>query len=205
MSHGTFRHGVSIAAGSTIMSVLVVSRLTVLLRLVERQTEQVRQLARRDELTGLPNRRAWSDELPRALDQARQSGRPVSVCMIDLDHFKAYNDTHGHQTGDRLLKEAAASWSERLRQTDILARYGGEEFIALLPGTDLASAREVMERVRQGTPAAQTFSCGVATWDQNETSHELIARADAALYEAKNAGRDRIVMAGAETGTPAPN
>ncbi len=200
MSHGMFRHGTSIAAGSTIMSVLVVSRLTVLLRLVERQTEQVRQLARRDELTGLPNRRAWTDELPRVLEQARQSGQPVSVCMVDLDHFKAYNDTHGHQAGDRLLKEAAAAWLERLRQSDILARYGGEEFIVLLPGTDLHQAGEIMERVRPVTPAAQTFSCGVATWDTTETSEELISRADAALYEAKNTGRDRIVAAAAPTG-----
>jgi diguanylate cyclase (GGDEF)-like protein len=195
MSGGKFRHGLSIAVGSTVMSVLVVSRLTVLLRLVERQTEQVRQLARRDELTGLPNRRAWGDELPRTLDQARQSGHPVSVCMIDLDHFKVYNDTHGHQAGDRLLKEAAAAWLERLRHSDVLARYGGEEFIALLPGTDLRVACEAMERVRQVTPAGQTFSCGVATWDLQETSEELIARADAALYEAKNTGRDRIVPA----------
>jgi diguanylate cyclase (GGDEF)-like protein len=187
----------SIAAGSTIMSVLVVSRLTVLLRLVERQTAQVRELARRDELTGLPNRRAWTDELPRVLEQARQSGLPVSVCMVDLDHFKAYNDTHGHQTGDRLLKEAAAAWLDRLRQSDMLARYGGEEFIVLLPGTDLRLACEVMERVRQVTPAAQTFSCGVATWDTAETSEGLIARADAALYKAKNTGRDRIVAAAA--------
>jgi diguanylate cyclase (GGDEF)-like protein len=195
MSNGGFRHGVSIAVGSAIMSVLVVSRLTVLLRLVERQTEQVRELARRDELTGLPNRRAWTDELPRALEQARQSGLPVSVCMVDLDHFKAYNDTHGHQAGDRLLKEAAAVWLDRLRQSDILARYGGEEFIVLLPGTDLHQACEIMERVRPVTPAAQTFSCGAAAWDTTETSEELIARADTALYNAKNTGRDRIVAA----------
>jgi diguanylate cyclase len=199
MSHGTFRHGMSIAAGSTIMSVLVISRLTVLLRLVERQTEQVRELARRDELTGLPNRRAWSDELPRVLEQARHSGLPVSVCMVDLDHFKAYNDTHGHQTGDLLLREAAAAWMDRLRRTDVLARYGGEEFIVLLPGTNLQLACEIMERVRPATPGAQTFSCGVATWDTTETSEELIARADAALYEAKNSGRDRIVAAGDPT------
>ncbi|MFI6075653.1 diguanylate cyclase [Actinoplanes sp. NPDC051343] len=195
MSHGAFRHGVAIAAGSTIMSVLVVTRLTVLLRFVERQAEQVRELSRRDELTGLPNRRAWTDELPRVLEQARQSGRPVSVCMMDLDHFKAFNDTRGHQAGDRLLKEAAAAWLSRLRQQDILARYGGEEFIVLLPGTDVLEGCAIMERLRPATPAEQTFSSGVAAWDGTETSEELIARADAALYEAKHTGRDRIVAA----------
>ncbi|BCY11503.1 hypothetical protein L3i22_065910 [Actinoplanes sp. L3-i22] len=197
MSHGAFQHGAAIATGSTIMSVLVVTRLTVLLRFVGRQTEQVRELARRDELTGLPNRRAWTDELPRVLEQARQNERPVSVCMVDLDHFKAFNDTHGHQAGDRLLKEAAAAWLNQVRRSDILARYGGEEFIVLLPDTDLDAAGAIMQRLRQVTPGAQTFSAGVAAWDRAETSEELIARADAALYEAKHSGRDRVVAAGA--------
>jgi diguanylate cyclase (GGDEF)-like protein len=205
MSQGGFRHGGAIATGSTIMSVLVVTRLTVLLRFVERQTEQVRDLARRDELTGLPNRRAWTDELPRVLELARQSRLPVSVCMVDLDHFKAYNDTHGHQGGDRLLKEAAAAWSNRLRQSDLLARYGGEEFIVLLPDTDLHVARSVIERLRQVTPEGQTFSCGVAAWNETETSDELIARADAALYRAKSDGRDRIVAAPIERAADPPS
>ncbi|WP_203822926.1 GGDEF domain-containing protein [Paractinoplanes ferrugineus] len=200
MSHGEFQHGAAIAVGSTIMSVLVVTRLTVLLRFVARQTEQVRELARRDELTGLPNRRAWTDELPRVLEQARQTGLPVSVCMMDLDHFKTFNDTHGHQAGDRVLKEAAAAWSGQLRRSDILARYGGEEFIVLLPETALDAACMIMQRLRPVTPSAQTFSSGVATWDATETSEELIARADRALYEAKHTGRDRVVGAA----SPAP-
>ncbi|MFB9410290.1 GGDEF domain-containing protein [Dactylosporangium matsuzakiense] len=202
-SHDGFQHGAAIAAGSTIMSVLVVTRLTVLLRFVERQSDQVRELARRDELTGLPNRRAWGDELPRVLEHARQSGRPVSICMLDLDHFKAFNDTRGHQAGDRLLKEAAAAWTGQLRQSDLLARYGGEEFIILLPSTDIHAAGAVIERLRPVTPAAQTFSCGVAVWNTTETSDELIARADAALYEAKHAGRNRTVAASAQQ-PPAP-
>ncbi|KUL21729.1 hypothetical protein ADL15_50055 [Actinoplanes awajinensis subsp. mycoplanecinus] len=196
MSHGAFQHGMAIATGSTIMSVLVVTRLTVLLRFAERQTAQVRDLARRDELTGLSNRRAWTDELPRVLERARQTGLPVSVCMVDLDHFKMFNDTHGHQAGDRLLKEAAAAWLGQVRQSDVLARYGGEEFIVLLPDTGLDTACTIMQRLRQVTPAAQTFSAGAAAWDQVETSEQLIARADAALYQAKHTGRDRIVAAG---------
>lgn len=196
MTNGAFQHGAAIATGSTLMSVLVVTRLTVLLRFVARQTEQVRELARRDELTGLPNRRAWTDELPRVLERARRTGLPVSVGMVDLDHFKAFNDTYGHQAGDRLLKEAAAAWTGQLRRSDTLARYGGEEFIVLLPDTGLDVADPVMHRLRRVTPAGQTFSCGLATWDTTETSEELIARADAALYEAKHTGRDRIVAAG---------
>ncbi|WP_213013254.1 GGDEF domain-containing protein [Paractinoplanes toevensis] len=200
MSHGAFQHGAAIATGSTIMSVLVVTRLTVLLRFVARQTEQVRELARRAELTGLSNRRAWTDELPRVLEQARQTGLPVSVCMVDLDRFKIFNDTHGHQAGDRLLKEAAAAWLSQLRRSDILARYGGEEFIVLLPDTALDAACTIMERLRPVTPAAQTFSSGVAVWDTTETSEELIA--DAVLYQAKHTGRDRIVAAASRPTPP---
>jgi diguanylate cyclase (GGDEF)-like protein len=199
MSHGGFRHGAAIATGSTIMSVLVVTRLTVLLRFVERQTHQVRELARRDELTGLPNRRAWTDELPQVLEHARHSGKPVTLCMIDLDHFKKFNDTRGHQAGDRLLKEAAAAWLSQLRPSDILARYGGEEFIILLPGTDPDAACAIIERLRPITPEAQTFSSGVAVWDTTESSEELIARSDTALYKAKHTGRDRTVAADTPT------
>ncbi|MEV4349492.1 GGDEF domain-containing protein [Actinoplanes sp. NPDC049596] len=200
MSRGSFQHGAAIATGSTIMSILVVTRLTVLLRFVGRQTDQVRELARRDELTGLPNRRAWTGELPRVLEQARHSGHPVSVGMVDLDHFKRFNDTYGHPAGDQLLREAAAAWLGVLRQSDILARYGGEEFILLLPGTDVDTAAAAIERLRPVTPAGQTFSAGIAAWDATETSDELIARADAALYAAKAAGRNRSVVA-ERTGT----
>ena len=115
--------------------------------------------------------------------------------MLDLDRFKRFNDEYGHQAGDRLLKTAAAAWSGQLRTVDHLARYGGEEFIVLLPTASAELATMVLERLRSATPAGQTFSAGVATWDRNETSEELIARADQALYEAKDAGRDRIQVA----------
>ena len=142
-----------------------------------------------DELTGLPNRRAWSAELPIAIERARR------------DHFKRFNDEFGHQAGDRLLKSATAAWSGQLRAVDQLARYGGEEFIALLPRATAELATGVLERLRAVTPAGQTFSAGVATWDGNETSEELIGRADQALYQAKDAGRDRIVVAAEEAQT----
>jgi diguanylate cyclase len=115
--------------------------------------------------------------------------------MIDLDHFKKFNDEYGHPAGDRLLKGAAAAWTGELRGVDLLARYGGEEFIALLPGSSGDEAVEVLGRLRAATPLGQSFSAGVAMWDGVETSDELIARADEALYQAKAAGRRCTVVA----------
>jgi len=103
---------------------------------------------------------------------------------------------YGHQAGDRLLKEAAAAWTEQIRQIDVLARYGGEEFIVLLPGCDQSAAEVIVRRLRAATPDGQTFSAGIAMWDGRETADQLVARADEALYRAKEAGRDRSVVAG---------
>ena len=153
--------------------------------------------ARTDDLTGLPNRRAWEQELPRELARAARDGRPVCVAMLDLDRFKRFNDERGHQAGDRLLKQAAAAWSEQLRTSDTLARYGGEEFAVLLPGCAIADAQALLQRLRHAMPWAQTVSAGVACWDGSESPDELVGRADAALYDAKRAGRDRLIMAGA--------
>lgn len=191
---GGVTDGVPIALGSATLFLLVVTRMAGLLRELERQTRQVRDLARRDELTGLPNRRAWTDELPRALEHARRDGRPISVALIDLDRFKQFNDTYGHPAGDRLLKSAAAAWHDTLRSVDTLARYGGEEFIVLLPDADAEQAEQVLQRALAATPLGQTFSAGVAQWDGRETSDELIERADTVLYAAKAAGRNRILQ-----------
>jgi diguanylate cyclase (GGDEF)-like protein len=184
--------GLAVAIGSTAMVLLVLTRFTQLLKQAEWQAQVVRELSRRDELTGLPNRRAWTDELPHALEQARVQGTTIIVGMIDLDHFKAFNDTYGHPAGDHLLQTAAAAWGDELRAGDVLARYGGEEFIVLLPGSDIGEATAVLDRLRAATPLNQTFSAGLASWDGEEPSETLIGRADAALYAAKAAGRDRI-------------
>jgi diguanylate cyclase (GGDEF)-like protein len=192
---GGVTNGLAIAVGSAIMFLLVMARFTQLLRQAERQARTVSALSRTDELTGLPNRRAWNDELPRVLERARSGTAPVVVAMIDLDHFKHYNDTYGHPAGDRLLSVAAAVWSAELRKGDVLARYGGEEFIVLLPGSNAGQATAVLERLRAATPEGQTFSAGLASWDGVETSESIIARADTALYAAKAAGRDRILAA----------
>ncbi|MEV0129908.1 GGDEF domain-containing protein [Dactylosporangium sp. NPDC050688] len=133
--------------------------------------------------------------VPAAVERARRDGAGLAVAMIDLDHFKRFNDEYGHPAGDRLLKSAAAAWSDQLRGTDHLARYGGEEFIALLPGADPGAAVQVLRRLMTVTPLGQTFSAGLAQWDGVETSDELVARADAALYKAKRGGRDRVEVA----------
>lgn len=152
-------------------------------------------VARTDDLTGLRNRRAWEEELPRELARAARDNGPLSVAMLDLDHFKRFNDQRGHQAGDRLLKQAASAWCGRLRVIDVLARYGGEEFALALPGCDLEDALALVESLRSATPGGQTCSAGVARWDGLEGPEELLGRADRALYSAKRAGRDRTIGA----------
>ena len=152
-------------------------------------------IARTDDLTGLANRRAWDELLPTELARARRDDAPLCVAMLDLDRFKAYNDEHGHQTGDRLLKAAAGTWRASLRATDVLARYGGEEFAVVLPRCDLENALVLLARLRKATPEEQTVSAGVAAWDGEEAPEALVARADAALYEAKNGGRNQVIVA----------
>lgn len=151
---------------------------------------RLEDLARTDALTGAANRRALDEALEVALADARRSGRPVSVAMLDLDHFKRYNDAHGHQAGDQMLRATAAAWMHELRPGDVLARYGGEEFLAVLRACDVGGAVVVADRMRVVVPGLQTASAGTATWDGTETVASLIARADGALYRAKDAGRD---------------
>ncbi len=153
--------------------------------------------ARTDPLTGLPNRRVWDEDLERELARARRHGGELCLAMVDLDRFKAFNDRYGHQAGDRLLAAAATAWRPALRTTDTIARYGGEEFAVLLPHSDEEGALVVVERLLEVVPLGQTASAGVASWDGSETAAELLARADAALYAAKNAGRARALLASA--------
>jgi diguanylate cyclase (GGDEF)-like protein len=186
---------VAIVIGSVALFLLVVTRLAQLLHQVEAQARQLHELVRVDDLTGLPNRRAWSVELPMAIERARRDHVPVSVGLLDLDLFKRFNDAHGHLAGDALLRDASAAWTACLRAGDVLARYGGEEFIVLVPGASGRAAAELLDRLREATPGDQTVSAGVAEWDGIETATELIARADAALYRAKSAGRDQVACA----------
>jgi len=148
-------------------------------------------MALSDDLTGLPNRRAWNAHV----EQAVRDAEPMSVAILDLDAFKAFNDCGGHQAGDQMLKEAAAAWTAQLRPADTLARYGGDEFVVPLRGLDLAAAHVVVDRLRAATPRGQSCSAGVAQREPGETPADLLGRADQALYEAKAAGRNRSLLA----------
>jgi diguanylate cyclase (GGDEF)-like protein len=172
---------------------LLASEASVTLERVE-LLARLESIARTDDLTGLPNRRAWEEELPRELLRSKRESRTLCVAMLDLDHFKAFNDERGHQAGDRFLKQAAAAWGTELRGTDFLARYGGEEFALALPGCTPEQAKDVAERMRAATPENETCSIGIACWDGDEEAASLLGRADAALYEAKHKGRNLSVI-----------
>ncbi len=191
-----------VGLGSLIISVLVLVRMAGVLRTVEVQAVQLAALARSDSLTGAPNRRTWDHELSRACAHSLEHETSLCVAMMDMDHFKAYNDRHGHQAGDRLLREAVAAWTEELGSSAMLARYGGEEFAVLLPDLTLTEARERIQSLRALTPSGQTFSAGVSVWDPRTEPANGVARADKALYEAKRTGRDRVLAYGdTSTGT----
>ena len=157
---------------------------------------EVEEAALSDALTGLPNRRALDEALPREMARARRSQAPLCLAIVDVDHFKQYNDKRGHLVGDVFLRDCAIAWDGELRGEDMLVRFGGEEFLVVLPGCSLDDAAEIVERLRSATPDGQTCSAGLVRWDTVEAAEELFARADAALYEAKGAGRDQLVRIG---------
>jgi diguanylate cyclase (GGDEF)-like protein len=163
--------------------------------------------ARVDALTGAANRGAIFEDAARLFGRCRREGRPFSLIMLDLDHFKTVNDTLGHQAGDRLLRCFADTVRGALRPSDLVGRYGGEEFIVVLPGTTAEIAHAMAERVRHafaasnklldGWPLDATVSAGVASASPGMTLEALIGAADEAMYAAKKAGRNRVECAGA--------
>jgi diguanylate cyclase (GGDEF)-like protein len=144
-------------------------------------------MAQTDPLTGLPNRRAWDARLA----QAVADGQQFAVAMLDIDHFKRFNDSYGHPAGDLLLRETAAAWRDQVRGGDLLARLGGEEFGLLLFDCDLGAAGDVTDRLRRLVSGDQTCSIGLAMRRADEPADAVLARADRALYDAKATGRDR--------------
>ncbi len=186
-----------IAAGAAVMSVLVLLRFVDLFSVVQTQAVQLAALARTDALTGAANRRTWDHELSRACQFARDSHRRLSVAILDIDHFKAFNDTFGHQAGDDLLQQAVAAWTAALPPGAFLARYGGEEFAVLLPDHDVDAAHAVITGLGVRTPLGQTFSAGVVERPDLDPNNPtiLVAAADKALYRAKRGGRNRVMTA----------
>jgi diguanylate cyclase (GGDEF)-like protein len=150
---------------------------------------QLTEHAVTDELTGLPNRRAWYAHLEQALARSRRRNEPLSLVLLDLDGFKEVNDQQGHAAGDRLLVEVTAAWRHAVRPTDVLGRLGGDEFAAVLECADQAVADTIVERLREVMPSPHRASAGVAVWDGQESAAELLARADGHMYERKAAGR----------------
>jgi diguanylate cyclase len=151
---------------------------------------RLEQIARTDDLTGLPNRRAWRERLPLEMARAEREGWPLCVALLDVDGLKQINDTLGHQAGDHLLKQNAAAWSSVLRPVDLLARYGGDEFAVMLAGCRLEDAQQLIDRLVEATPSHRGFSAGIAEWDGSQDVDTIIAEADRRLYDVK-ASRDR--------------
>ena len=164
-----------------------------------------RELATRDELTGLINRRAMLDLMALEHSRSLRSGRPLLLAQLDIDHFKPINDQHGHATGDRALQAFAGTVRASVRDTDVLARWGGEEFVLMLTDTSADQARGLLERIRQAVQALEiahsagslqlTVSIGLAQHLPGDTVEHTLERADQALYRAKALGRNRVVVA----------
>ncbi|MFK3738794.1 diguanylate cyclase [Massilia sp. TN1-12] len=171
---------------------------------LEKALGTIRTLATVDDLTGLANRRHMNEALGREQRRA-PGGRPTCVALLDIDHFKRINDLHGHAAGDAVLRLFARTARARLRDTDMLARWGGEEFLLMLPDTDPIDAAALLERMRADVAAVTlpdidptlriTFSAGLATRRGSEALTDTVNRADKVLYQAKAAGRNRVVAA----------
>lgn len=173
---------------------------------IVRGMQKQRRLSSSDPLTGIFNRRFFDDHLLNETQRAARYNRPFAVAMIDVDHFKRFNDTYGHAVGDQVLKAVARSLERSIRRSDIVARYGGEEFVLLLRETDAHLAVQRVDQLRQriesdvyqtgakSLPARLTVSAGVASWPEDGLDpNALTDRADQRLFEAKNGGRNRVV------------
>lgn len=175
---------------------------------LRRDLEMVRREALTDGLTGLSNRKAFDSEIERVVDEAKKSGAVFSLLMMDIDHFKSFNDNYGHQVGDQVLRLVALTLNEGVKGRDMPARYGGEEFAIIFPDTPLTGAMKVADALRKAVAGKEvinrstggklgriTLSGGVAEFTDGESIEDLIARADAALYTAKHNGRNQIASA----------
>lgn len=169
------------------------------IRKMSRMNRELARLSITDQLTGIHNRMKLDEALATEIQRCRRYDQALAIVLLDIDHFKQVNDTYGHQAGDQTLVQIATLLSEGSRETDVVGRWGGEEFMILLPHTDLAGACRLAEKMRATIAAhkfakigSQTASFGVAAYRIDDQPNDLVARADAALYEAKHAGRNRV-------------
>jgi diguanylate cyclase len=167
--------------------------------------EAIRYESLTDELTTLNNRKHFENSIERVIDQSNESGRGFALLMTDIDHFKNFNDTYGHQTGDQVLRLVALAVKQNVKSQDIACRYGGEEFAIILPNTELEEAGKIGEAIRVAVMSKElvkrstgenlgrvTISVGIATFQDRESAHSIVSRADKAMYAAKNAGRNLV-------------
>lgn len=170
--------------------------------------EQVRRESLTDSLTGLSNRKSFDSEIRRILEESKKNGAAFSLLILDIDHFKSFNDNYGHQVGDQVLRLVAKCLTDGVKGKDLAARYGGEEFVIILPDTELAGAvaagnnlrkivanKDVINRNTGGKMGRITMSVGVAEFSGSESVEDLIERADSALYTAKHNGRNQVAAA----------
>jgi len=165
--------------------------MTALGLVVHRLRMALTQLATTDSLTGLANRRCFESQLERELALCQRSALPLCVAVIDLDHFKAINDAHGHIAGDRALNEAAVTWQRDLRKADVIARYGGDEFVVMFPSVHACDALDILSRMKTQSLG---FSAGVVEANDTAEASDLLTAADRACYTAKRAGRGRVLV-----------
>ena len=172
---------------------------------LQESLEAIRYESLVDDLTTLANRKHFEQSLDRLLAEAQQTGVPFSLLFTDIDHFKKFNDTFGHQTGDQVLRLVALALKQNIKGQDIACRYGGEEFAVLLPRTDLAQSVVVAEHIREAVFSKElvkrstgenlgriTISIGVAEWRRGDTAQSIVERADVCLYAAKRGGRNMV-------------
>jgi diguanylate cyclase len=176
-------------------------------RRLARQREELEKISRTDGLSQLSNRTHWEESVFREYERHKRNGSPLSLIMIDIDHFKQINDEYGHVAGDQMIREISGLFAEAVRQSDVVGRYGGEEFGLLLPDTDTQGALQFAERLRLAVQTLtvkpygfhRTISLGVAEVDSDiKTHHQLIEHADKALYAAKRNGRNIALVYEAE-------
>jgi two-component system cell cycle response regulator len=194
-----------ISDGELVTRIAAAARTKVLQEELVEQSRRLETLIFEDALTGLANRRFILNQLGSLVSGTRRHGRPLSIAIIDIDHFKAVNDVHGHQAGDHALVAVTGALRGHMRAEDHLGRLGGEEFLAVLPDADHEDAAAAAERMREevaataiaydGVELGLTVSLGVATWEDDEPPELLLRRADEALYAAKDGGRDRVARA----------